>query len=751
MPKRKKQKKGTKSRQQKTRIQKQKRRQGKGKQSASRIQASAPGLPAEMSPEMLAHLDPEFASEVERLKEGDAVKPAKRGRGRPRKTPEQAKVNIRALHGDSFHPSLYQSRRFQQFNERVRAILNCLPAGQKSFDLKDIKDRELYAYLYRMTVRKEKDMLYPWQKTILTNAGYTWQRPAVEQADSRRWEEWIEAVKALPLVEGVRDIHARQNRKLAAWLDQQRKAHKLGKLPQAKQKVLEGLGIDLAKRSEADKRWKKYFKSYLAEKNGDKKDPPPSPAAQRSLKRWISQQRNLRAEGKLPDWRFKELDAIGFDWRRPGRGHGQTLAAIREVAQRTDGSFDFTAVKSPGQKAFLGKMRKLKKAGNIKPEIERTLNEMGFDWEAEIGELLILQRWREHLQTYADIKMEKGGKPPRTTDLSKHSGLLPWVNRMRKAYKDGALSKSWIEESKAAGFDYTSDRGIRDRWESHFRRLEAFKRKNGHLQIPFNNKHPEEKKLASWVVRQRSYLRAQKLSPEQAARLRQLGIQEKAEKRTPAGPRNWQRNFDQLRAFLEEKGDGRLSKHTQLEEPLKTWLEKQRWRHNRSLLPEERLEALVQLGFSRERTRPEKEIDWEKRLPELRAFRQRHGHTFVTESNAPRRLVAFVSGARTQFRRKQLSKAQIDALKAVDFVFDTMETPRPSWMAHYRRLKAYKAAHGNCAVPRQYPDDQELAEFVAQAKQRGRKGLLRAEHIRLLNELNFEWVVEPKAKSRPES
>jgi hypothetical protein len=60
-------------------------------------------------------------------------------------------------------------------------------------------------------------------------------------------------------------------------------------------------------------------------------------------------------------------------------------------------------------------------------------------------------------------------------------------------------------------------------------------------------------------------------------------------------------------------------------------------------------------------------------------------------------------------------------------------------MQHYETLKSYRHTHGDSLVPRMYPQAPGLSEFVAQQRQRGRKGLLLAEHIRLLDALDFQW------------
>ncbi|NQY43134.1 MAG: Helicase associated domain protein [Legionellales bacterium] len=62
-----------------------------------------------------------------------------------------------------------------------------------------------------------------------------------------------------------------------------------------------------------------------------------------------------------------------------------------------------------------------------------------------------------------------------------------------------------------------------------------------------------------------------------------------------------------------------------------------------------------------------------------------------------------------------------------------------SWEYMYEELKKYKEKNGDCDVPKRYPENKRLGEWVV--KQRGayKKGVLLQDKIDMLNEIGFEW------------
>ena len=84
--------------------------------------------------------------------------------------------------------------------------------------------------------------------------------------------------------------------------------------------------------------------------------------------------------------------------------------------------------------------------------------------------------------------------------------------------------------------------------------------------------------------------------------------------------------------------------------------------------------------------------------------------------------------------------AQLDRL---DFEEDAYEAV---WRNRYEELRDYSKFHGNCMVPRNYPENPELAIWVKKQRQeykRRKEGKLNRyfteERIRLLEEIGFDW------------
>lgn len=57
----------------------------------------------------------------------------------------------------------------------------------------------------------------------------------------------------------------------------------------------------------------------------------------------------------------------------------------------------------------------------------------------------------------------------------------------------------------------------------------------------------------------------------------------------------------------------------------------------------------------------------------------------------------------------------------------------------YQRLVSYLKAHGGGAVPLELKGDPQLGSWVVKQRYRRKKGLLKDERIRKLNEVGIRW------------
>jgi hypothetical protein len=603
--------------------------------------------------------------------------------------------------------SVFMSLRYQKFHAEVVAIRASLPETLQQFAVYDVADLKRRRWLTRYTIKKEKAELYDWQQVILENAGFNWVRgrKPVEKREKKpsgpsKYElAWMQSYEAL------REVCAASNPTLAmlallqadechyTWLRRQVVAMKVGNLNPERLQLLQSLpfDFDVVCSDRGFTHWRARFKAYVT---GEIKDPT----------RWAARQCYARKHETLLEWRIQVLDAINFDW-----------------------SIDLSVL-APSQHAS---------------SKESALERMEARWRAKLDQFLTLEA--------------KYGKP-----LSmRHAEARPlrsWLSRMREHYKKGALRPELIAEFEARGFEFSGKdlrkQLINQSWDQQFKKLEKFKERFGHVRVP--SSYRDDPELGSWLGHQRERLAKGAVKGKKLARFQEIGVEPSAKlgQHAPAKVHisAWLKVFRQIEIYLKKKHDGRMPQVADFSEKHRVWLKRQCDKIHQGALEPWQLEKLDEIGFDPNNlpeplTKVERkhgqEADWQDRMDRLRRFIQEHGHGNVARSYSDKKLYAFVQRVRMRKRQNSLSPEQVSELTALGFSFDPSREVTPAWMRVYEVLKVYYQEHGDCHVPRSYPPNQALAEFVAQQKQRGRKGLLLAEHIRLLDALNFEWVSGP--------
>ena len=89
-----------------------------------------------------------------------------------------------------------------------------------------------------------------------------------------------------------------------------------------------------------------------------------------------------------------------------------------------------------------------------------------------------------------------------------------------------------------------------------------------------------------------------------------------------------------------------------------------------------------------------------------------------------------------------MTQERIDKLQNIGFEWDHNEA---LWQEQCAKLKAYKADHGHCNVPKGYKADKKLGNWVINQRteykdlQAGKSFAMTQERIGLLNKIGFEW------------
>ena len=126
-----------------------------------------------------------------------------------------------------------------------------------------------------------------------------------------------------------------------------------------------------------------------------------------------------------------------------------------------------------------------------------------------------------------------------------------------------------------------------------------------------------------------------------------------------------------------------------------------------------------------------------------------HGNCLVPNAFAENpKLAKWVKRQRYQYKLKQnkshstLSDARQNKLEDLGFVWGTQNA---LWFEKYEALKRYRAKHGDCLVPSNYPDDPPLSVWVKYQRRQlkrfrmGKQSSMTEERFEHLEQLNFEW------------
>jgi len=137
---------------------------------------------------------------------------------------------------------------------------------------------------------------------------------------------------------------------------------------------------------------------------------------------------------------------------------------------------------------------------------------------------------------------------------------------------------------------------------------------------------------------------------------------------------------------------------------------------------------------------------WRRMLSELRAFNEKHSHCQVPQDySVTPELGTWVSTQRQLYRWGKLSAKKIALLEAIGFVWGASRatsgqpTDMAEWEEMYAALVAFKEQHKHCGVPKVYPDNPKLGQWVTNQRTQHRNGKLSDGKTALLEAIGFLW------------
>jgi Helicase associated domain len=372
----------------------------------------------------------------------------------------------------------------------------------------------------------------------------------------------------------------------------------------------------------ADQKWEAKF--YELKKFKDKYghcEVPRKMKNLRSLLVWSIRQRTYRRYEPLkynPE-RLRKLDSIGFCWDIYDKIFEESFRKL-ENHYKKYGNSDVRHIEDKKLAVWCNTLRYAKRTGNPRVTLERVekLNSIEFNWNPPFEEKVEME-WLNKYNELKEFKKEHG-RLDVPDSIKKYKALRFWCIRQRahRHYKKRIYDADKIKMLDKIGFCWEPRN---EKFDSCFKRLEKYKKKNGHCNVSLS----EDKELSVWcnMLRKGKRDKTGWLSLERIKRLNSLDFSWEP----PLHEMAWENQFAQLLVYKKLHGHCDVPENDNKFYRLHRWCVTQRVEMRKKPLqyPKERKKRLDTIGFSWDI----KQKWFEQHLAKLKEFKQKNGHCRV--------------------------------------------------------------------------------------------------------------------------
>ncbi len=198
----------------------------------------------------------------------------------------------------------------------------------------------------------------------------------------------------------------------------------------------------------------------------------------------------------------------------------------------------------------------------------------------------------------------------------------------------------------------------------------------------------------------------------------------------------WDLRFGELIKYKEQYGNCNVRKHATKYNQLADWVGKQRTYYKKGNLIDMRTKRLNDIGFVWDPY----ESSWQEMFDILIEYKNRFGDCNVPqlwEENI--QLATWVGTQRRQYLNNKLENDRIKCLEDIGFMWALKEEFERRWVEMFEALIEYKKAHGDCKVPYEWAENEQLVRWLSLQRQNYKNGKLNKDQIKRLEDIGFVW------------
>ncbi len=473
---------------------------------------------------------------------------------------------------------------------------DCLVPSKQGFTTTDGGD--LHSWVRNQRAAYLRKELSSERIKRLENLGFVWD--VIEE----QWQEGFQALKEFQerfghcRVSKSKGHKTKSGNDLGHWCLGNRKLFKDGKLSKDHYDRLQALGFVW---DQAAWYWDAAYEALkkYSEKTGHCVVPRGNKYKTedgRDLNAWCGTQRYDFSKGKLDRKRIKLLEEIGFIFDPNLESWEKGFEGLKKY------KFEFGNCAVPAGKKFLledgsglgvwcDEQRTQYKKGRLSQDRETRLNKLGFIWD------IPLWQWEQGFEALKRFKLKYGHcRVTKNLDLETSLGtnLSNWVFKQRKNREKKRLDAEKFSRLERLGFIWDPHQLL---WDEGIEALLEFKKREGHCWVPKKKGilTASGKDLGVWCEGKRIQKRKAVLSSERVRQLNDLGF--------PWEPLQgqWEMAFEALLKFKKRNGHCNVTRRSNEKladgRSLGGWVQEQRTRFKRNIMPNEQYARLDEIGF----------------------------------------------------------------------------------------------------------------------------------------------------------
>jgi hypothetical protein len=438
-----------------------------------------------------------------------------------------------------------------------------------------------------------------------------------------------------------------------------------------------------------------------------------------SLGAWVGRQRHEKKKGILTQYKIDKLNQVEFCWdadrTKPWDYFYHQLVEFKKIYSHCN----VPAKHAENQRLahWVSSQRARNRLGSLDKNYKDLLDTIGFSWSLTSPK----KTWETFYIELSDYKKREGHANVPVNYKDKQ--LANWLRKQRELLVKDRLPLE--NRNRLLSLGVIAD-PFNSYWDEQFAKLVTFSENHGHTKVPA--RWNEDRKLSTWVDKQRQKYKSGLLSDAKIERLISIGFVFSFHEDT------WEKKYSELEDYYKRTGHSDVPARWKENKALATWVGVQRINYKKGSLSNERIQLLERFNFLWD----ERGIAWDKNYASLKEFYDRFAHTRVPriwpENTA---LPGWMQNLRTLKKKELLTSEQIESLLNIGFSFHPHDD---QWNQSYNSLKDLIQNNSSFNI-REDDIPKSLKRWLFTQQQGFFAGKLSNDRLSKLRALGFEWKV----------